>query len=375
MYGLKQSSRVWNQKFHKFLTSFGLKSTEADPCLYTCQDTEGIILVGIWVDDGLVCGSKMESINKVIEHLSVHFKMTSKPARHFVGLEITRDRQHRKTYVSIPNYIEKTLQKFNMANCSHKVTPADPHTQLSINMCPTEDQEKEEMKKKPYREAVGCLIYAAITVRPDISYAVGQVSRFCENPGKPHWSAVKHILSYLAGTKNHGICFSDGNSERNTLLGFCDSDYAGEVDTRRSTSGLVFKANNGPISWGSTRQTCIAQSTTEAEYVSLNEASREAVWLRRLMNGINCQQLQPTKLFCDNQSAIRLAVNPELHKKTKHIEVKYHYVREQQQKKEIKIEYVPTNQQTADILTKPLAGATFREMSERLGVKEAPTTN
>lgn len=231
------------------------------------------------------------------------------------------------------------------------------------------------MKKKPYREAVGCLIYAAITVRPDISYAVGRVSRFCEIPGRPHWSAVKHILSYLAGTKNHGICFSDGNGERNTLLGFCDSDYAGEVDTRRSTSGLVFMANNGPISWGSTRQTCIAQSTTEAEYVSLNEAAREAVWLRRFMNGINCQQLQPTKLYCDNQmSAFRLAGNPELHKKTKHIEVKYHYVREQQQKEEIKIEYVPTNQQTVDFLTEPLAVVTFREMIERLGVKEAPIT-
>jgi hypothetical protein len=106
IYGLKQSSRVWNQKFCKFLTSFGLKSTAADPCLYTCQDKDGIILVAIC--DGLVCGSKMESINKVIEHLSVHFKMTSKTARHFVGLEITRDRQHRKTFVSIPNYIEKT---------------------------------------------------------------------------------------------------------------------------------------------------------------------------------------------------------------------------------------------------------------------------
>lgn len=199
------------------------------------------------------------------------------------------------------------------------------------------------MKKKPYRDAVGCLIYAAITVRQDISYAVRQVSRFCENPGRPHWSAVKHILLYLAGTKNHGICFSDGNSERNTLLVFCDSDYVGEVDARRSTSGIVFIANNGPISWGSTRQTCIAQSLTETEYVSLNEASREAVWLHRLMNGINCQQLQPSKLFCDNQSAIWLAGNPELHKKTKHIEVKYNYVREQQQKEKIKIEYVPTN--------------------------------
>ena len=233
-------------------------------------------------------------------------------------------------------------------------------------MSPSNPEDIQIMSSKPYNEAIGCLTYAAVCTRPDISFAVGQSARFCKNPGKAHWAAVKRILSYLAGTTTHGILFS--GEGRTNLVGYTDSDYAGDMDTRRSTSGYIFLHLGGAISWGSKRQSCTAISTTEAEYVAASNATQEAVWIQRLLGQIGQLPPGPVRILCDNQSAISLVHNPAHHQRTKHIDVKFHFIREKQASNFIDIVYIDTQHQLADIFTKPLSTPQFNFIRARIGV-------
>lgn len=164
------------------------------------------------------------------------------------------------------------------------------------------------MAGTPYKEAIRSLIYLTTCSRPDIAYAVGQAARFFQNPGKAHWAAVKRILSYLSGTRHYGLLFS--GTGRAKFVGYSDADYAGCIDSRRSTSGFIFLHLGCAVNWGSRRQQCTALSTTEAEYIAASNASKEAVWLRRLLIQIDSLPSGPVRLMCDNESAIRLVHNP-----------------------------------------------------------------
>ena len=203
-----------------------------------------------------------------------------------------------------------SMMVFNMDSSITRIIPLDPNGRLSKQMAPTTEEEKEEMQQVPYREAVGSLMYVTTTFRPDIAYAVSQVAQFCENPGRPHWTAVKRIMAYLKGTLNHGIVFGKKEEEEALqLYGYTDADYAGDLDHRRSTTGYIYKLNGGPVAWCSRRQQCTAMSTTEAEYVAASETAKEATWLRRILNDVGTPQINPTLIKCDNQSAISLITN------------------------------------------------------------------
>ena len=220
------------------------------------------------------------------------------------------------------------------------------------------------MEKIPYASAVGSLMYAMIATRPDIAFAVGVVSRYMSNLGKKHWEAVKGILRYLKATKNMRICYG---SQELTVKGFTDSDYAGDLDNRRSTSGYVFTLAGGAVSWCSRLQTCVTQSTTEAEYVAASEACKEAIWLGRLVTDLGIKEQVPM-LHCDSQSAIQLARNPVYHSKTKHVDVKYHFIREMLEEKQIQLVKVHTTENPADLLTKGLPAESFAHCRRLLGV-------
>ena len=317
------------------------------------------------MDDGLVCSDNESLISDIIEYLRKYFEMRCTAADLFVGLSIHRDRLAKTLFLSQPAYIKKILKRFNMLDCRPRSLPAEPGHHLQRS---TEKNESKETM--PYREAVGSLMYLTVATRPDISYSVGQVSQFCENPEPSHWEAVKRILSYLRGTSLHGIRFgpvTDG------LRGFTDSDYAGDVCTRRSTSGFLFLLHGGPVGWSSRRQSCVALSTTESEYVAACEAAREGVWLQRLLRDINMVSERPLELQCDNQSAIQLIKNPVFHQRTKHIDVRYHFIRELQEKGDINVTYVPTEKQLADPLTKPLPNPRFSLLRELTGIVAVPT--
>ncbi|CAG7720799.1 unnamed protein product, partial [Allacma fusca] len=218
---------------------------------------------------------------------------------------------------------------------------------------------------------IGSLIFLAKCSRPDISFAVSKLAQFMSCFNESHWIAAKGVLRYLKGTSNMGITYHSTGNMR--LTAYTDSDYAGDKVTRRSTSGMVIKLNDSIISWSSQKQPCVSLSSTEAEYIAIASAAREIVWLRSFLHELGHPQTQPTKIRVDNQSAIRLVKNPEMHTRTKHIDVRFHYIRDLANQGDIEVTYVPTAIQLADSLTKPLLKGKLETNRSQLGLQRHPS--
>ena len=223
--------------------------------------------------------------------------------------------------------------------------------QASSKQCAISEQDKEEMKKVPYASVVGSLMYAMVCTRPDIAHAVGVVSRFLANPGKEHWMAVKWILRYLRGTSK--VCLFFGNGKP-MLDGFTDADMAGDVDSRKSTSGYLMTFAGGAVAWQSRLQKCVALSTTEAEFIAITEACKEVLWLKKFLQELRLKQ-ERYILFCDSQSAIHLSKNSSFHVRSKHIDVRYHWIRDVLEMKLLQLEKIHTDNNPSDMMTEALS--------------------
>lgn len=354
LYGLKQASRCWNQKFSGFIEKFGLAASKSDPCVFTNNS----IILAIFVDDGIIAGKDDKSIDGIIEYLQENFEVKVINVGCFLGLEINQ-MSDGSIFVHQTAYAKRVLQKFEMENCSSVSVPSDPNQTLS-------KEDDSEKSKYPYRQLIGSLMYLAVATRPDICYAVSNASRYLENPSQMHENAAKRILKYIKGTSNYGLLYhSDG---RQKIRGFSDADYAGDTDTRRSTTGFCFLIGSGVVSWNSERQKSVSLSTTESEYVAASNAVKELVWFKRMVNELSPGNFMDSILYVDNQSAIRLIKNPEFHKRTKHIDVRYHFIREKFQDGDFQLEYVPTKEQIADVFTKALPKERFQTLRLLLGV-------
>ncbi|XP_054717308.1 uncharacterized protein LOC129226705 [Uloborus diversus] len=200
------------------------------------------------------------------------------------------------------------FKRFGMEDCKEASTPIAPNQIITKEMWPQTDEERKSMEKVPYREAIGSLLYASQGTRPDICHAVGVLSRFSNDPGQAHWSCVKRIFRYLKGTINKKLHFFE-SSPSPELEGFSDSDWAGDKDDRRSTSGYIFSHAGGPISWCSKKQQTVALSTAEAEYMALSSATQELLWLVQLQQELLKKQCRPVPLYCDNRGSINLSSN------------------------------------------------------------------
>jgi len=235
-------------------------------------------------------------------------------------------------------------------------------------MCAKTDEEKRDMEKVPYSSVVGSLLYLSTGTRPDIAYAVGEVSRFMKNPGRGHWTAVKHLLRYLKGTVDWGIQFGGPGADL-TVQGYSDADWGGAQD-RRSTTGYVFMLAGGPVSWRSKRQKSVALSTMEAEYMSLCDAAQEAIWMARLMVDLIGQAAVPKAIVIheDNQGCREYAKNHVLHGRAKHIDIRYHFIREKVAEGAIEVVECAGVNMLADILTKPVKRDQFQELAGRMGM-------
>ncbi|KAI4331921.1 hypothetical protein L6164_016867 [Bauhinia variegata] len=276
----------------------------------------------IAINDMLIASKNREEINRLKAQLSKEFEMKDLgEAKKILGMEITRDRKRGILFLTQKQYLKKLLQRFNITEKTKPVsTPLALHFKLSASQCPKTKEEEEYMSKVPYSNAVGSLMYAMVCTRPDISHAVGIVSRYMHNPGKEHWQAVKWILRYILKTLDVGLIF-EKNDVGQHIVGYCDSDYAGDLDKCRSTTGYVFTLAKAPISWKSTLQSTVALSTTEAEYMAITEAVKEAIWLQGLLEDLGVSQ-KHIVVYCDSQSAIHLAKNQVYHDRTKHIDVR-----------------------------------------------------
>uniref|UniRef100_A0A2N9GLP2 Gag-Pol polyprotein n=1 Tax=Fagus sylvatica TaxID=28930 RepID=A0A2N9GLP2_FAGSY len=368
LYGLKQAPRCWYKRFDSFIMSLGYNRHSSDPCVYYKRFGDGnFIILLLYVDDMLVAGPNKDRITDLKAQLAREFEMKDLgPANKILGMQIYRDRNNRKIWLSQKNYLKKILRRFNMQDCKPIPTPLPINFKLSSSMSPSNEAERMEMSRVPYASAVGSLMFAMVCTRPDIAQAVGVVSRYMVNPGKEHWSAVKRILRYVKGTSNVALCY--GGSDF-TVRGYVDSDYAGDLDKSKSTSGYVFTLAGGAVSWVSKLQSIVATSTTEAEYVAATQASKEAIWLQMLLEELGHKQ-EKIALFCDSQSALHLAKNPAFHSKTKHIRVQYHFVREKVEEGSVDIQKIHTKDNLADMLTKPINNDKFIWCRSSLGLAD-----
>lgn len=363
LYGLKQAPRCWNNRFTEFLCKFNLKSSEADACVFTNNLKDNKIILAIFVDDGLIAAKNEESIEQLITMLKTEFQMTTGSLNYFLGINIY-ELDNGSIFINQSNYAINIVQKFNLIDAKELSIPISRSDSIDLEN-KILDQTDEIF---PYRQAVGSLLFLSQVTRPDIAYSVNYASRFLSNPLKAHWNLVKRIIRYIKKTINYGLYFN--NNINLTLEIYSDADYAGCVQTRRSTSGYLFKIGSSVISWTSQRQNSVSLSSTEAEYIAASEAIKGIIWIIQLIYSITFgKEIQPT-LYIDNQSAIRLIKNPEFHKRTKHIDVRYHFIREKFEDNIFSLEFVGTEDQLADILTKPLQKDRFEKLRSAMGVKQ-----
>jgi hypothetical protein len=247
LYGLKQAPRVWNTELNDAIMEYGLIRSEEDQCVYYRLKGEDWIAVLFFVDDGVICGTSKGIVENFANHLKKKFEIRILPAGRFLGMTINRNRIKGELSISQPDFVDAILKKFKMEGCNPVKTPAEPGLQLSLDMSPQQEKEKEDMKTIPYKEAVGALLYLSTTTRPDISYAVGQVAKFSQNSGVQNWKAVKKIIRYIASTPFYGIPYSQENGEM--VAGYTNADHGGDLDVRTSTVGCVFLCSSGSISW------------------------------------------------------------------------------------------------------------------------------
>ncbi|KAE8697637.1 putative tRNA ligase [Hibiscus syriacus] len=329
----------------------------ADPCAYFKRsgDNDFVILL-LYVDDMLVAGPNKDNIEELKAQLAREFEMKDLgSANKILGMQIHRDRSNRKIWLSQKNYLKKILSRFNMQDCKPISTPLPINFKLSSSMSPSSEEERMEMYRVPSASAVGSLMFAMICTRPDIAQAVGVVSRYMANPGKEHWNTVKRILRYIKGTSNVALCYRRSNL---LINGYVDSDYAGDLDKSKSTTGYVFKVAGGAVSWVSKLQSVVATSTIEAEYVAATQASKEAIWLKMLLEELGHNQ-EYVSLFCDSQSALHLARNPTFYSRTKHIRVQYHFIREKVEEGTVDMQKIHTKDNIADFMTKAINADKF----------------
>ena len=367
MYGLKQSPRVWYLTLTTYLKTLGFEPLTADNCIF--HNNKGTY-IAVFVDDLLIIGPSKDDIEAIKGKLRERFSMTDLgPCKYYLGMEVIRDRQNRTLKLSQRSYLEKILRDFEMWDCNKRHdTPIDTHTKLQKA---EPDYEPKPAEIKWYQRAVGSLMYAMLGTRPDIAFAVSVVSRYASRPTQAHKSAVTRILRYLRKTVDHVLVFRGPLA---VLSGYSDSDWAGDYDTRKSTSGFVFGVGSAAISWSSKLQATVALSTCEAEYIGQTNAAKEAIWLRRLLDEIQpktANQPRATIIYCDNQGAIALAKNPQFHARTKHIDIQHHFVREKVNEGVVQLEYIDTERQVADGLTKALDKVRFERFRKAIGLEPA----
>ena len=370
IYGLKQGGRQWYLKLSEVMKQIGFKKVRSEPCMYVWERNGDRIVVPSYVDDLHIAAHALENVAHIKKELSSHFKLRDLgPTRFFLGIHITRDRSNRTLSLSQRQYCEDMLKEFNMSDCRPVGTPMAAGLRLTVDMAPQTPDDIAQMKGLPYGRAVGKLNYLALATRPDISFSVSTLARFSSNPGPAHWQAVKHLLRYIKGTMDYKLTY--GASPHPTqFVTYSDADYAGDLDGAKSTSGWVVLMGGGAVSWSSKLQTRVALSTTESEYIAAESASREMAFLRFVLEDLGYSVPLPRALSMDNQSAIAAAKNPEHQGRMKHMNPIFHALRDSVEHGEVQPVFVPTTEQAADILTKPLDKTRVQAGIQMLGLGE-----
>jgi hypothetical protein len=359
LYGLKQAPRAWYSRIDSYFVNNGFSKCANEPTLYVKVNDEGeILIVCLYVDDLIFTGNM--SINSFKEAMEREFDMTDLGLmKYFLGIEVTQNEQG--IFICQSKYANDVLKRFKMENVNPTPTPVALGLKLSKN------DESPSVDANLFKRLVGSLMYLTAT-RPDIMYGVSLISRFMEKPKESHWKDGKRVLRYIAGTKRFGILYA--SSDNYKLIGYTNSDWGGNMDDRKITLGYIFHLGSGAISWASQKQPIVALSSAEAEYVAATSAACQVVWMRRVLSDLRHPQEEPTKIYIDNNSAIALSKNHVFHKRSKHIDTRYHFIRELVNNGDIYLEFCRSKEQLADIFTKPLAKNVFEHLREEIGIAD-----
>ncbi|UYV76870.1 hypothetical protein LAZ67_14002267 [Cordylochernes scorpioides] len=348
IYGLKQAGMTWHANLDSVLKEMGLEQMKTDNCVYI-KHHEGILLVAIYVDDLIIAAEREDTLISFKESMKKIFKIKDLGKINYcLGIRI-QTKKDGSISIDQEKYIEELLAKYRMKEAKPISKPMDSNSKLT--KISSIEGENEPVKKEEYQSLIGSLIYLSVSTRPDIAYAVSALGQFSNDPRRQHWNAAKRVLRYLKGTLCLKITYEKTNE---TLYGCVDADWGGNLADRKSQTGLVFFLAGGPIAWESKKQQTVALSSTESEYIALCEAGKEAVYLRALLDEMGFGELlnEPTVLKTDNQGAQQLARNPVHHARTKHIDIKWHYIRSICSDGLIEVVHIPTQENVADILTK-----------------------
>jgi len=263
-------------------------------------------------------------------------------------------------------YCEHLLKQFNMDLCSPTTTPLPSGLVLSAEDCPSTPDEVDEMKNTLFYEALGSLMWLQVAIRPDLVYSVNKLAHFTHNPGKTHWNALKHMLTYVKGMMNYEITYKGGGDLE--PIGYINSNYAGCKDTRRSTEGNIFIIAGGLISWECKRQDMVTLSMVEVEFMAFSKATTQALWLSKYFDKVGLPITRPLKIFADNSGSISNSLSDKNYQYTKHINMQHHFIKEHTKLDDIAFQYTTTTENIANILTKELPQDTLHKFICRMGL-------
>jgi hypothetical protein len=362
IYGLKQAPRAWFSRLSNKLIQIGFVGSKADTSLFIYRTKTVTIYLLIYVDDIIITASDPAAITELLKLLSVDFAVKELGDLHyFLGVEVNKVAAG--LLLSQKRYILDLLKKTKMHEAKPISSPMSSSSSLSaFSGDPMEDPTL-------YRNTVGSLQYLSLT-RPDLGFAINRVCQFMHRPLQPNWQAVKRILQYLKHTLSHGLLISRTSSLQ--LQAYSDADWAGCLDDRQSTGAYCVFLGSNLMSWSSRKQLTVSRSSTEAEYKAIANTTAELLWIRALLQELGINLHSPPTLWCDNIGATYMSVNPVFHARTKHVEIDFHFVRDRVADKSLEIRFIPSSDQLADVLTKPLVSQCFQQLCFKLNVRSSP---
>ena len=363
LYRMMQAGHLWGKTLDETYQKGNFTKSLADPCIRFKRKGEEYTLTGTYTDDVKGASSTAEGALNAKDALKKHWELTdSNDLNLMLGVTVTQDKELGNITLSQSAYFERMLKVFSLFNLNPAPTPLILGLQLERIPYPLPPDEVEFMADKLFRPLLGSVMWGQASTRPDLSFAVSFLAQFQDNPGNIHWNALIHACRYIKGTLDYRIVYRGPRNNDTNDFGtklkpyiYADVDYAGCLDTRRSTLGCIGIMASGPTVWASKRQQCITTSTTGAEYVSLGKAAEQAVWMSSWMDRLDLLQEKPVVINGDNLASISIVEDHSHHQLSKHIYVQHHFIQELVATKQVLIQSIPSKQNRADILTKPLS--------------------
>lgn len=370
LYRSMQAGRNWWKLLDVTYKDLGYRRSQADQCIRTRKTDIGETMTGTYMDDTLGGSSSKDEMARAKEEIGNRYQIKETDTVQFaLGMRLVHDRDSGTATLLMPAYWDQLFAWFGLQDLKPKATPYPPGLKLTRDMSPKSDADRFFMEDKPFTELLGGIQFGQGACRPDFAFETNDLAQFTQDPGPAHWGALIHLCRYITGTKTKGIVFKRSESGLHPKT-YCDANHAACTDTRRSVTGVLTMLAGGPVFWMSKRQDVVALSTTEAEYIAYGKGAQQAKWVHNFMAEIGYPTPLPSQLFADNKSAIAISENPKFHQRVKHIDIRFHFLRDLVEGGEIKINYVASEDNLADILTKPLGTTLHRRIVGLMGMED-----